>query len=524
MPLATGAQSPNSDTAGIAAPALEVRGVSKAFGVVQALSDVSLEVAPGSIHAVVGQNGAGKSTLMQILAGALEADSGELRVHGQPTELRSPDAARRLGIRIVYQELNLAPYQTVAENIFLGIEPRKRIGVLDRPAMKRRARELLERFESDIPVDAKVDELSIGQKQLVEIVKAIAWDAKILIVDEPTAALEFHDVQRLFKLLLRFKSEGGSTLYVSHRLAEVFQICDRITVLRDARVVNTLPVDQTSGTEVIRMMIGRSLEDIFPARANGDADEGRVVLEARGISSGVLDDVSFVARERRVLGIVGLEGAGIRDVGQVLGGDQPVEAGEIRVDGRHLDLRDPGSAVRAGIAYLSADRKRDGLFPILSVGKNLSIGALKSLLRSRLIDRGREHELVQESIEALSIRTPGADQEVRFLSGGNQQKVLLGRSLATQPRIFVLDEPTRGIDVGSQAEIYALMRKLADEGASVIMISNDLTEILGMSDEVLVLHGGRVTARLPGGVLEDEVLGHVVGLGAVESEGGPDGL
>ncbi len=492
--------------------ALEVRHVSKSFGVVRALDDVSLEVQPGTIHGIVGQNGAGKSTLMQILAGVFPPDEGEIVLDGTPVTLRNPDHARLLGIRIIYQELNLVPYQTIAENVFLGIEPRTQLGLLNKRAMRRGSRELLALLGSSLPVDLRVDALNIGQQQLVEIAKALAWRSQLLILDEPTAALEMHDIERLFDVLVRFHEQGRTALYVTHRLNELFRVCDRVTVLRDGQIVQTADIGKTSRAEIIRMMIGRPLAEVFPERAA--RDEGPAVLEARSVSSGLLRSVSFTARAGAISGIVGLEGSGIRELGRVLIGDQPIESGELIVSGRRVVFGGPRAAVRAGIVYLSSDRNKEGLFSILPVGHNIGVASLERLRRAGVIDARAERRLVLEGVARLGIQTPNTAQEVRFLSGGNQQKVLLARWLATKPRVFVLDEPTRGIDIGSKAEIYALMRELADAGAAVLMISTDLTEVLGMSDEIVVLHAGEVAARLPGGAQEDEVLAHVVGAAA----------
>jgi ABC-type sugar transport system ATPase subunit len=492
--------------------ALEVRHVSKSFGIVQALNDVSLAIEAGTIHGIVGQNGAGKSTLMQILAGVFPPDEGEVILNGTPVTLRNPDHARRLGIRIIYQELNLVPYQTIAENVFLGIEPRTRFRLLDHRTMRRLTRELLALLGSSLPVDLKIDALNIGQKQLVEIAKALAWKSQLLILDEPTASLEAHDVDRLFEVLVRFREQGRTALYVSHRLNELFQICDRVTVLRDGQLVQTADIGNTSRAEIIRSMIGRPLAEVFPERAT--REEAQAVLEVRGLSTGLLKNVGFTAKAGRICGIVGLEGSGIRELGRVLIGDQPIEQGQLTLNGQRVAFTAPRAAVRAGIVYLSSDRKKDGLFPILPVGQNISLALLDQLRRLGLIDSGSERHFVRDGIDRLAIQTPTPTQEVRFLSGGNQQKVLLARWLATKPCLFVLDEPTRGIDIGSKAEIYAIMRDLADSGAAVLMISTDLTEVLGMSDEILVLHAGEVVAMLPGGAQEDEVLAHVVGAAA----------
>jgi ABC-type sugar transport system ATPase subunit len=492
--------------------AIEVRGISKRFGVVQALDNVSLAVPRATIHGVVGQNGAGKSTLMQIISGVFTADAGALLLNGSRVTMRDPDHARRLGVRIIYQELNLTPYQTIAENIFLGIEPRNRLGLVNRRVIRKRSRELLNRLGSSLPVDVKIEELSIGQQQLVEIAKALAWESQILILDEPTAALELQDIERLFDVLMRFREHGGSALYVSHRLGELFRICDSVTVLRDGFVVSSGAIADTNHDGIVKMMLGRPLSEVFPPlRGRKDAVP---IVQAQGLVTGGLRDVSFEARAGCILGVVGLEGSGIRELGRVLIGDEPLDQGEVVIGGKRRRLNRPAVAVKSGVVYLSSDRRRDGLFPILSVSHNISVGSLRRESRAGVINRRHERRIVEDGIRKLSIRAPSTAQEVRFLSGGNQQKVLLARWLGTEPKVFVMDEPTRGIDVGSKAEIYSIMRELADRGAAVIMVSTDVTEVLGMSDEILVLHAGEIAARLPGGVSESEVLPHVLGVAA----------
>ena len=490
-------------------PVLDIESVSKSFGVVRALEEVSLRVQRGVVHGVVGQNGAGKSTLMRILAGVFPPDTGSLWLEGEPVTPRNPDHARRLGIRIIHQELALVGELTVAENIFLGIEPRRHVALLDRQVMRRRAREILDELGHDLPVDNEVGTLDIAQQQIVEIAKALAWRAKILILDEPTAALERQDAARLFEVLRRMRERGGTALFVSHRLDELFEICDTVTVLRDGRVVSTLPIMSTSKAEIIRLMIGRTLNELFPARSNAAAD-APPVLEAESVSGDVLRDVSFTSRAGRILGIVGLEGSGIREIGKILVGDRPPRAGGLSLNGEPIDLTSPKTALGAGIVYLSPDRRREGLFPILPLGHNIAIGTLDDRRHLGLIDLRAERSLVADSIKRFSIRASGARQEVQYLSGGNQQKTLIARSLASQPRVFVFEEPTRGIDVGAKTEIYNLIRELANAGAAVIILSNDLTEIVGLSDEIVALFEGTRAADFPGGAREEEVLPHIV--------------
>jgi ABC-type sugar transport system ATPase subunit len=430
-------------------------------------------------------------------------------LEGEPVTPRNPDHARRLGIRIIHQELALVGELTVAENISLGIEPRRHGALLDRNGMRRRAREILDQLGHELQVDRKVERLDIAQQQIVEIAKALAWQAKILILDEPTAALERHDADHLFDVLRRMREQGRTALFVSHRLDELFEICDTVTVLRDGRVVSTLPIGSTSKPEIIRLMIGRTLNELFPSRAAGDT-EAPPVLEVDGVTGDVLRDVSLTARSGRILGVVGLEGSGIREIGKILVGDQPPRAGRLVLNGKPVDLSSPKAALGAGIVYLSPDRRREGLFPILPLAHNVAIGTLDDRRRVGLIDLRAERSLVAGSIKRFSIRTSGGRQEIQYLSGGNQQKALIARSLAARPLVYVFEEPTRGIDVGAKSEIYNLMRELANAGAAVIILSNDLTEIVGLSDEILALFEGSQSASLQGGVREEEVLPHIV--------------
>ena len=498
-----------TETRGGPTVALEFERVSKSFGVVRALDNVSLDVQAGTIHGVVGQNGAGKSTLMRVLAGAFHQDGGVVRLDGEELRLRSPDHARRRGIRIIHQELTLVPALSVAENVSLGVERRGRLGVLDRRGMRHRAQKLLEQLGhgDDFGVEQKVEDLNIGQQQIVEIAKALAWEAKILILDEPTAALELQDTERLFGVLRRFREHGGTALYVSHRLDELFEICDRVTVLRDGRVVDTVAIGDTDKAGIIQMMIGKQLTEMFPERAEGG--DAQPVLEVDTLSSAGLREVTFTARGTRILGIVGLEGSGIREIGKVLIGDRSIDAGRVVLNGAELAIDSPRAARAAGIVYLSADRKAEGLFSILPLSQNVAIGTLAERLRGIFIDLGAERRLVDTSIGQLEIQTAGPRQEVQYLSGGNQQKVVMARSLAARPVVFLLEEPTRGIDVGAKAEIYALIRRLADDGAAVVVISNDLTEMVGLSDEIVALFEGKVAATLPGGTQEEKVLAHI---------------
>jgi len=488
------------------APAIEAQGLSKAFGGVLALSDVEMSVAPGEIHALVGQNGAGKSTLLRILAGVTRPDSGRVEVKGHETRIRTPKDARRYGIRMIHQELNLMPDMTVAENTFLGGEPRGRLAMIDRRAMRRRTAAILERLGSQIDPMALVSDLPIQDQQIVEIGKALAADAEILILDEPTAALEPSHVRRLFEVLGRFRDGGGAALYVSHRLDEIFELADRLTVLRDGRLAMSSPTSESSRAAVIQAMIGRELTQIFPERGRGVHRTGAARLELENVSGGSLRAATMAVHRGELLGISGVEGSGMRDLPRVIIGDLPITNGQLRVDGRPLRVGNPRGALRQGVVYVTSDRRREGLFAILNTSANIAISTLEARARWGFVDEPAERETVNDLIERLRISPPDPDREARLLSGGNQQKALLARNLATEPTVFIFDEPTRGIDVGSRAEIYAMMRRIVDDGAAVIMISSDQTEVLGLADRILAMRRGAVATELQGGVEERELL------------------
>jgi ribose transport system ATP-binding protein len=409
---------------------------------------------------------------------------------------------------MIHQELNLSPYQTIAENISLGAEPRGRLGFLDDRARRTRATRALQRIGASLAVDTPVYRLGVEERQLVEIAKALAGNARLLILDEPTAALEARQVDRLVEVLLRFREHGGTALYVSHRLDEIARLCDHITILRDGRVAATVDAKTVTRDAVVELMIGRPLGDLFPPRATGSEAAPR--LEARGLWGTGFEDLSFTIRAGRVLGFAGLEGSGMREVGRVLAGDRAPTAGEILIDGRPVRYRSPRRALRAGVIYVSADRRNDGLFGILSVRENISIGTLASRLRMGLVALRAERRVVNESIRKLGIQTPTSAQEVRRLSGGNQQKVVLARWLPAAPRVAIFDEPTRGIDVGAKSEIYRLMRDLTNADVAVLMISTDLTEIVGMADEIVALRGGQAVGTFDGGITEAKLLGAIL--------------
>jgi ribose transport system ATP-binding protein len=476
-------------------PLLEMRGISKHFVGVQALQNVDFVCEAGEVHALVGENGAGKSTLMQILSGVYQADAGEIRLRGQPIELRHPLAAQQMGISAVYQEFNLIPYLDVAQNLLLHREPRGRFGLLDSRALYARARQILAHLDLDIDLRAPVARLSVAQQQLLEIARALSFEASLLIMDEPTASLTRHEQDRLFEIIRRLKARGVGVIYVSHRLDEIFAIADRITVLKDGRQVGTVSTAQTDRQTLVRMMVGRpQKEDLYPPPAPGRT-LGPVVLRVEHLTRPpMLEDVSFEVRAGEVVGLAGLVGAGRTEVARAIFGADAGASGAMYVDGRPRSIRSPRDAVHAGIGFVTENRKEEGLALGLAARANLLAvkppapggllvsGALERSVAQRLADR------VRLAASALSTIT-------RFLSGGNQQKVVLGKWLHASARVLILDEPTRGIDVGAKMEVCELIRGLAERGTGVLLISSELPEVLGMSDRVLVMRHGRMVAE-----------------------------
>ncbi|MGW3897250.1 sugar ABC transporter ATP-binding protein [Micromonospora profundi] len=490
------------------APLLALRGIGKSFLGVRVLDGVDLDVAPGEVHAVVGENGAGKSTLMKIVFGAYAPDEGAVEFDGQSRAFRGPRDAQRAGVGIIHQEFNLLPERTVAENVYLGHEPTRR-GLVDRREMLDRTRRLLASIgETTLPADAPVGRLGVAQQQVVEIAKALALDARLLIMDEPTAALADHEVELLYGLVRRLQERGIGLLYVSHRLTEVFDLSSRITVLKDGRRVTTVDTAATTADELVRHMVGRELSSYYPARADPE-DVGEVRLTVRDAGNRKLRGVTLDLRAGEVLGVGGLQGSGRSALARALFGVAPFTSGEVTLDGRPVRLRSARAAMRAGIAYVTEDRKGEGIVARQSVLDN-------ALLASRAVFATRSGRAartikVRELLAAVQVRSAGDDQEIRFLSGGNQQKVVLARWLAIDPRILLFDEPTRGIDVGAKSAIHDLVRSLARDGAAVLMISSELPELLGMSDRIIVLRDGRVAGELPAGATEEDVVALAVG-------------
>ncbi|HEX7815825.1 sugar ABC transporter ATP-binding protein [Dyella sp.] len=482
---------------------VSMHGIHKAFGPVQVLRGVDFELRAGEVHALMGENGAGKSTLMKILTGQHRSDAGDIRVDGKPVTLGSPTDAEKLGIAIIHQELNLIPSLTVAENLFLGRELRC-LGVLRQGAMRTRARAWLARVGMQaLSPDARVDSLSVGQQQMVEIAKALALDARILIMDEPTAALTERETATLFTLIRQLRENGTGIVYVSHRMEEIFALCDRLSVLRDGQFVGVRDVAGLDLDEVVRMMVGRALEARFPTR---EVQPGDVRLSVEGLTDAYVRDIRFDVRAGEVLGVAGLMGAGRTELARLLFGLSKPKAGRILLDGKPLHLHAPAQAIGAGMGFVTEDRKGQGLVLDLSLRENISLARVPS--RFGLIDRRRERMQSRQLIEQLHIRTRDMELDVRALSGGNQQKVVLAKWLALQPRVLLLDEPTRGVDIGGKAEIYQIINRLAAQGVAIVMVSSELPEVLAMSDRILVMHEGRATALLDAASATQEQVMH----------------
>ncbi|MGH2535249.1 MAG: sugar ABC transporter ATP-binding protein [Thermomicrobiales bacterium] len=482
---------------------LEITAVSKRFPGVRALHDVSFDVRRGEVHALVGENGAGKSTLMKILSGVYTDYEGRVSFEGKRLAPHDPRDAQHHGIATIYQEPNLIPELTVAENIFLGREPRTALGLIDAGRMEREARAILEQLKLSVPPSRPVRWLRVGEQQLVEVAKALSLDARLLILDEPTSALSRTEIERLFAVIDALKAHGVTMIYISHKFDEVFRIADRVTVLWDGAYVGTLLVAETNQAELIRMMVGRSLSDLFPkevATVGGEAlrVEGLGLLPGGSRDGRALQGISFTLRRGEIVGVSGLMGAGRTELLETLFGVYPPRRvmGRIAVGGRLLRIASPDEAIRAGLAFVTEDRKTQSLILKLSVGHNMTLSALRRFLVFNVIRRRAERAAVRDAMAQLQIKAPSLTVEVDKLSGGNQQKVALAKCLLTSPRVLLLDEPTRGIDVGAKAEIYALISRLARDGAGILMASSELPELLAMCDRVLVLCDGRVTAEL----------------------------
>ena len=476
-------------------PVLEMRKIRKTYPGVTALDGVDFSVLPGEVHALVGENGAGKSTLIKILAGADTKDSGQILLDGVQVPIDNPQEAMRRGISIIYQDFNLVPYMNAAENIFLGREPASAVpGMIDFRRMYADAQDVIGELGVALDIRAPIRDLSVAQQQMVEIAKATSRKSNVIAMDEPSATLTEHELENLFNLIRRLKAEGVSIIYISHRLDEIFQIADRVTVLRDGLLIETKNVADTNREEIIRMMVGRELKDTIP---KVDAERGEVALAVKDLSrAGVLHDIGFEVRRGEILGLAGLVGAGRTEVARAIFGADPIDTGEIHLDGERVRIRSPKDAIKLGIGLVTEDRKALGLVLGMAVRENISLANLGILSRLGFVIRRKERDVAAAYVEDLMIKTPSVEQAVQNLSGGNQQKVVLAKWLFTQSRALIFDEPTRGIDVGAKTEIYQLMNKLAEKGVAIIMISSELPEILGMSDRILVMHDGSIAGEL----------------------------
>jgi len=475
---------------------LKLEGIGKSFPGVRALHNVHLEVRKGEVHALVGENGAGKSTLMKILSGAYTRDAGEIYWEGRPIVIHNPREAQDLGIGIIYQEFNLVPQLSIAENVWISREPfrNRALQLIDWKEMRRRTQALLD--ELHLPLDPKrlVAGLGVAQQQMVEIAKALSLDAKLLIMDEPTSALTDTEINQLFTLIRRLKERGVSVVFISHHLDEVFEICDRGTVLRDGEYIDTVDLAQVTEEDIIRLMVGRSLDQQYPKVASERGEEALRVEELN--REGVLHDISFTAYAGEILGIAGLVGAGRTELMRAVFGADPITSGRVYIFGKETAVKSPQVAIRAGVGLLPEDRKQQGLVLMLSVLHNMSMASLDRLTSNLLLRKDDERKQANGFVDKLRIATPSVNQQVQYLSGGNQQKVVLAKWLASQSRVLIFDEPTRGIDVGAKVEVYNLMNSLVENGVAVIMVSSEMPELLGMSDRILVMHEGRIAAEL----------------------------
>ncbi len=472
---------------------LRMEHITKEFPGVKALDDVHLNAYSGKVMALLGENGAGKSTLMKILSGVYKKTSGDIYFKGGELNVSGPRDASENGIAIIHQELNLIDDLTIGENIFLGREPKSKLGVINWRELYQNSEDLLQELGVKVSAKTKIRDLSIGIKQMVEIAKALSFDSELIIMDEPTDALTDKETESLFAVIRKLRNNGKSIIYISHRLKEIFEICDYVTVLRDGKFVAELNTRDINENKLIELMVGRTLSEQYPYKVNTFGD---VVLKVKNISNHFVDDVSFEVREREIVGIAGLMGSGRTELAKTVYGHYKITSGEIELAGKKLRLKSEKDAIASGITYVSEDRKKDGLVLGMNVMNNISLSALRKLTKALVISKKREKDVADNYIDKLNIKTPSNKQKLKNLSGGNQQKVSISKSLFTAPKVLILDEPTRGIDVGAKKEIYTLMNEFKDEGMSVIMISSEIPELLGMCDRVLVMHEGRLMGEL----------------------------
>ncbi|WP_342489648.1 sugar ABC transporter ATP-binding protein [Bacillus sp. FSL M8-0049] len=473
---------------------IEMHNIHKAFGKNTVLSGVSFDLVTGEVHALMGENGAGKSTLMNLLTGLYSLDQGTIQIDGKETAFKDPKEAEQHGIAFIHQELNIWPDMTVLENLFIGKEIYTKLGLLDTKKMKTLAQTQLDRLSVNLSLEQEAGSCSVGQKQMIEIAKALMTDAKVIIMDEPTAALTEREIEKLFQIIESLKKEGVSIVYISHRMEEIFAICDRITIMRDGKTVDTKAIPETNFHEVVKKMVGRELTDRYPERTPSTGD---IVLEVKQATrKGQFQDISFSVKAGEIVGVAGLMGAGRTEMMRSLFGLDPLDQGEIWVHGKKAVIKKPSDAVKLGIGFITEDRKDEGLMLDASIRENIGLPNLKSFSPKGLIDKKTEQDFVDLLIKRLTIKTASSDISARSLSGGNQQKVVIAKWIGIQPKVLILDEPTRGVDVGAKREIYQLMNELTDRGVAILMVSSELPEILGMSDRVLVIHEGTISGEL----------------------------
>ena len=481
---------------------IEMKGICKSFGTNQVLKDAGFYLQDGEVHALMGENGAGKSTLMKILTGVYTKDAGTVLVDGQEVSYKSPQEAEKAGIVFIYQELNVLFDLTVEENLFMGKEITKKFGVCDKKAMRAKAKEVMERMGVNIPVNAVMSDLSVGQQQMVEICKALMVDAKVIIMDEPTAALTESETEGLFAVIESLRKKGVSIVYISHRMEEIFRLCDRITILRDGQYIDTKYIKDITMDDVVRMMIGREIGERYPQR---DAVIGEEVLRVEGLThQKFFRDVNFSVRAGEVLGVSGLMGAGRTEIMQTIFGNMPLASGKIFINGEEVHIKNPRQAIASGIGFITEDRKTEGLLLEKSIAENIEITNLNKVSKNAVMNKKAGKELVQKGIDEFRIKCFNAEHLCNNLSGGNQQKVVLAKWIYTDPKILILDEPTRGVDIGAKKEIYSVINDMAAKGVAVIMVSSELPEVLGMSDRIMVVHEGHVTGIIDGKTADQE--------------------
>jgi len=481
---------------------IEMRGINKSFGSNQVLKDAGFLLKDGEVHALMGENGAGKSTLMKILTGVYTKDAGTILVDGVEVNYKNPQEAEKAGIVFIYQEINSLFDLTVEENLFMGKEITKGFGICDKKAMREKAQEVMDRLGVSIPIDAVMGDLSVGQQQMVEICKALMVDAKVLIMDEPTAALTQSETEVLFEVMKGLVEKGVSIVYISHRMEEIFELCDRITILRDGSYIGTEYIKDITMDDVVKMMIGREIGERFPQR---DVTIGEDVIRVENLNHPrYFKDVNFSVKAGEVLGVSGLMGAGRTEIMHAIFGNMPEATGKIIIDGKEVSINNPRDAIAAGIGFITEDRKTEGLLLEKPISDNIEVANLKKVSIRNILNPKKQVELVKRGIEEFRIKCFGPQHECNNLSGGNQQKVVLAKWIYTEPKILILDEPTRGVDIGAKKEIYSVINDLAAKGVAVILVSSELPEVLGMSDRIMVVHEGHVTGIIDAATADQE--------------------